>query len=79
VSEQLSPYQQWKKNLGETRPWDFINPATQYVSEEEASARFSICESCPFLIKATSQCSKCGCFMNLKTKLQKATCPVGNW
>jgi hypothetical protein len=79
MSEELTPYQQWKKNLGKTRPWDMLNPNTEYVSKEEAAARFDICKQCPFLIKATNQCQKCGCLMHLKTKLKLAECPVGKW
>jgi Family of unknown function (DUF6171) len=79
MSEELSPYQQWKKNLGTTRPWDLLNPKTEYVDEEKATERFDICKSCPFLIKLTNQCSKCGCLMHLKTKLAHAECPIGKW
>jgi hypothetical protein len=61
------------------RPWDFLNPNTEYASKEEASSRLDICKSCPFLIKATVQCKKCGCFMKAKTKLKQATCPEGHW
>jgi hypothetical protein len=39
----------------------------------------SICNSCEHLIKFTKQCKKCGCLMHLKTKLAKASCPVGKW
>jgi hypothetical protein len=74
-----SPWQEYKKKLGETRPWDLINPNTEWSSEEDASARFSICKNCPKLISATSQCKECGCFMNLKTKLAKASCPLHKW
>jgi hypothetical protein len=79
MEENLSPYQQWKKNLGSTRPWDMLNPNTEYVEKQEAEKRMDICKACPFLIKATTQCQKCGCIMHLKTKLKNATCPVGNW
>jgi hypothetical protein len=79
MEENLTPYQQWKKNLGKTRPWDMINPNAEQVSPEEAKQRFDICKQCPFLIKTTSQCKKCGCFMQAKTKLKHAECPVGNW
>lgn len=75
----LSPWQQWKKNLGETRPWDLVNPETEYVDENIAIERLSICKSCPELIKTTHQCKKCGCLMHLKTKLKKATCPLEKW
>jgi hypothetical protein len=77
--ENLSPYQRWKRNLGETRPWDLLNPNVEKASEEVAAARFSACIGCEHLIKATNQCKKCGCFMHLKTKLAAAECPVGKW
>jgi hypothetical protein len=76
---ELSPWQQWKQNLGETRPWDFVNPNTLYSSDTEASRRLEICKSCPEFIKASSQCKLCGCLMVLKTKLEKAACPIGKW
>ena len=76
---ELSPWQKYKQNLGETRPWDMLNPHAEKVSEEVAATRFDACTSCEFFIKPTSQCSKCGCLMNLKTKLKLAKCPVGKW
>lgn len=60
-------------------PMDLINPNTEWASEEKSNERFSICRSCPELIKLTSQCKKCGCFMKAKTKLEKAVCPIGKW
>jgi len=79
MSEELTPWQRYKKNLGETRPWDIVNPATEWASKELANTRYAICKVCPELIKLTSQCKKCGCFMIAKTKLEKATCPLGKW
>ncbi len=79
MSEELTPWQKYKKNLGDTRPWDLINPETEWASHELAQDRYSICQQCPELIKLTKQCKKCGCFMIAKTKLQKATCPLGKW
>jgi len=75
----LTPWQRYKKNLGETRPWQLLNPNEIHSSEEEADRRLSICRSCPELISLTQQCKKCGCVMPLKVKLQKAVCPVGKW
>jgi hypothetical protein len=76
---ELSPWAKWKKNLGETRPWDLLNPETEYVDAAVSTKRFSICESCPELINPTKQCKQCGCFMVLKTKLAKAECPLHKW
>ena len=45
----------------------------------EIDKRISICEGCEHFIKITKQCSKCGCFMKLKTRLTDASCPIGKW
>jgi hypothetical protein len=63
----------------DSKPWDLLNPNTKYLSDEDSSRRFSLCLSCPELIKFTSQCKKCGCFMRIKTKLEHASCPIGKW
>lgn len=60
-------------------PLDIVNPNTEWVDEITASKRLSICEACPELIKMSKQCKKCGCFMAIKTKMEKATCPIGKW
>ena len=69
------------ENEGKTnvKPWDLLNPNAEYVDKETAEARFNICKTCPELFQMTKQCKKCGCFMYAKTKLQKATCPLGKW
>ena len=77
--EKLTPWQKYKKNLGETRPWDMLNPKSEHVSDEEQTKRMDICSACPELIPVTKQCKKCGCIMPLKTKLKAATCPLGKW
>lgn len=74
-----SAWEEYKKKLGNTRPWDLLNPATEYAQASIAEKRFSICKGCPKLIKATSQCSECLCFMNLKTKILNAECPLHKW
>jgi hypothetical protein len=73
-----SPWEQWKQSLGETRPWDLLNPKTEYVKKEIAQARYDICKECPFLLP-TKQCSKCGCFMKAKVKIAHAECPEHKW
>jgi hypothetical protein len=78
MSENLTPYQQWKKNLGDTRPWDMINPAIEKVPKEVAQERYDICKECPFLLP-TTQCNQCGCFMKAKVKLPMAACPEHKW
>ena len=74
-----SRWQQYKEKLGETRPWDILNPNTEYAEEAEATRRYDICKSCPEFIDLTKQCKQCRCVMPLKTKLAKAECPLKKW
>lgn len=61
------------------KPWDMINPKTQWAEDSVALSRIALCKACPELIKFTTQCKKCGCFMQAKTKLLDAVCPIGKW
>ncbi|NBP57569.1 hypothetical protein EBU71_13735 [bacterium] len=79
MSEELTPWQKYKQNLGDSRPWDLVNPGKARADEDVASKRLDICLSCPELIKLTKQCKKCGCFMSAKVKLDNAACPIGKW
>jgi len=75
----MTAWDDYKKKLGTTRPWDLLNRTTAYATEEVAQNRWSICEGCPRLLKATSQCKECGCFMKIKVKLEDAVCPLKKW
>jgi hypothetical protein len=75
----MTPFEEYKKKLGDTRPWDLINPNKARSTETEAGKRYSICESCPSFLSLTHQCKECGCFMKMKVKLADATCPLGKW
>jgi len=61
-----------------TKPWDLINGSPR-SPEEIAQYRLEICKGCEFYKPKTNQCKKCGCFMKLKTTLQKAKCPIDKW
>jgi hypothetical protein len=75
----MSKWEEWKKAQGEARPWHVLDPSTYVENENLGKERLAICNTCPELIKLTMQCKKCGCFMNLKTKLALASCPIGKW
>ena len=66
-------------NMKKARPWDLLNKNIGRVAEEQQVERMAICNKCPFLIKATKTCVKCGCFMTEKTKLPNAECPLHKW
>lgn len=73
-----SAWQEYKKKLGDTRPWHLLN-SENYTQQEIGEKRYSICSECPELISATKQCKQCGCFMPLKVKLEAAKCPLNKW
>jgi hypothetical protein len=75
----MSPWQEYKKKLGNTRPWDALSPSTEKAPDSESKRRYDICLECPRLIKITKQCLECGCIMPIKTKLKEAVCPIGKW
>ena len=77
-NKEPSAWQQYKQKNGVT-PLDLINPNSKHADSELHDSRYSICLSCPELIKMTKQCKQCGCFMNIKTKLLDAKCPIGKW
>lgn len=63
----------------DVKPWDMLNPREPRSQEEIVEYRLNICRTCEFFKPKTEQCRKCGCFMNLKTKLERANCPIGKW
>lgn len=75
----MSKWEEWKKAVGDSRPWHLLDPLKEIKDPEIVKKRFDICKSCEFYIKATTQCKKCGCLMIGKTKLSNAGCPIGKW
>lgn len=71
-------WQLWKESQAQVKPWDVLNP-DNLVAEDIKKERYDICLSCPELIQLTKQCKVCGCFMNQKTKLKEAACPLQKW
>jgi hypothetical protein len=63
----------------DVKPWDMLNPNEKRSNEEEFERRMDICRSCEFFRANTQTCRKCGCFMKLKTKLERAHCPIKKW
>lgn len=41
--------------------------------------RMSICKQCRYFSPTLKRCSKCGCFMVVKARLQFTRCPEGKW
>ena len=60
-------------------PWDLLDPRIPRVSEETFNKRWNICQSCDELRPRTKTCKQCNCFMQTKTTLPNAYCPLGHW
>lgn len=74
----MSKWEEWKKSLGDSRPWHLLDPDRYTIDENLPDERLKICESCEFY-KITKRCDKCGCIMPLKVQLAEAECPIGKW
>jgi uncharacterized iron-regulated protein len=46
---------------------------------ELAGERMKVCLECPQFQRLSRQCAACGCFLDLKTKLLEASCPLHKW
>ena len=51
---------------------------SRYVPKDIKKMRLSICSTCQYLNKI-KQCTRCGCFVNLKTSLTTEICPENKW
>lgn len=76
--KEKSAWEKYKEKNGVT-PLDLLNPKTKPANKDLAEKRLNICKDCPDFISLISQCKQCGCFMNIKTKLDAAKCPIGKW
>jgi len=64
--------------MSDAKPWDFFNGSAR-TPDELAAYRLEICKGCEWFRPKTQTCKKCGCFMKLKTQLEKAKCPIDKW
>lgn len=56
-----------------------FNPKEPRSDSQLKEDRLAICRSCEFFNHRLEQCTKCGCFMRLKTTLERAHCPIQKW
>lgn len=49
------------------------------ASAELARERLKVCEQCEYFARLTRQCRLCSCFMDAKTKILEAECPMQKW
>ena len=49
------------------------------VSDQTQKSRIDICNLCERYNATLLICKECGCFVNMKTWLKEARCPLGKW
>tara|TARA_A100000164_G_C21810735_1_gene725375 strand:+ start:110 stop:316 length:207 start_codon:yes stop_codon:yes gene_type:complete len=59
--------------------WRGNSAYNPFASEELKKERMDMCRACDQFKPSTQQCNKCGCFMQLKTKMKDAHCPIDKW
>ena len=67
------------KDNGDVEFFDLFDPNQPRSDRELIESRLKICNKCPAFRKNLMKCTKCGCFMKLKSTLKQAECPIGKW
>lgn len=49
------------------------------AQERERQRRLNVCKSCEFIVLDDMRCTKCGCFMMVKTGVAASKCPINKW
>ncbi len=49
------------------------------VDKSTFKKRFNICRKCDRLFKPTNTCKECGCFMQIKCRIDGVKCPLNKW
>ncbi len=55
----------------------FLGDGCKFVDKEVYAKRIARCDTCPHRNNTT--CRLCGCYVNIKAKLNSQTCPIGKW
>jgi len=51
-----------------------------FTTYETTKARLQVCDECEHAVKAdVDKCGLCGCFLFLKVRVRRQTCPIGRW
>lgn len=58
---------------------DALRQEWEQSPPEVQAARESVCDACPSLVPGIRLCGRCGCFVGLKAKDAKSSCPLGKW
>lgn len=58
---------------------DAVTGKLQFASKDIARERLFVCKNCEAYDMFWKQCTVCGCFMPIKTKLANSDCPMNLW
>ena len=75
--EQYAHVLRYNMHMRPVKPWDLLNK-DNWTMEEVRAKRLEICEGCENF-NAIRQCKLCHCFMDAKTMLENAYCPLRKW
>ena len=56
---------------------DTVKGNVEFAGQDLHKRRIDVCNVCDY--NKVRTCTKCGCFIDIKTKLVKSTCPMGKW
>jgi hypothetical protein len=66
-------------NLVQDAITDVLKGNQLFAPEEEQIRRMEICKTCEYFSSEDVRCRKCGCFLEQKTSLTSAKCPLQKW
>lgn len=72
-----STFQMAKNFIGSAA--DHLANGMKNVKPNQQAERLAICDACPYAVENKSRCSKCGCYLQTKTKWATSSCPIGKW
>ena len=75
MTDKLPSRRTMAQNLGKTIKDIAVDP--RWATAEEKKIRLDICKSCEYI--SGVRCSKCGCFLQAKTKFKASRCPINKW
>lgn len=59
--------------------FDYIDKFLDKDLLELSKKRMDICNTCPNFNTVPKKCNLCGCYMEAKTRLRNAACPIEKW
>jgi hypothetical protein len=50
-----------------------------FVPDEIKKSRMDLCRTCSYFSRSDVRCKHCGCYLESKTGLRAAKCPIDKW